>query len=81
MYKQRLVALLICLCLPITLALADTELEMSEIVVTATRTEEEILTAPGHVTVLDAEEISRSGAKNLTDLPGKAILVLDKPKG
>lgn len=68
MYKQRFAALLIYLCLPITLALADTELEMSEIVVTATRTEEEILTAPGHVTVLDAEEISRSGAKNLADL-------------
>jgi vitamin B12 transporter len=68
MYKQRVAALLVCLCLPITLVLADTELEMSEIVVTATRTEEEILTAPGHVTVLDAEEISRSGAKNLADL-------------
>jgi len=68
MYKQRFAALLVYLCLPITLALADTELEMSEIVVTATRTAEEILSAPGHVTVLDSEEISRSGAKNLADL-------------
>ena len=68
MYKQQFAALFLCLCLPITLALADTELEISEIVVTATRTEEEILTAPGHVTVLDEEEISRSGAKNLADL-------------
>jgi vitamin B12 transporter len=68
MSKKRFAALVLCLCLPITLTLADTELEMKEIVVTATRTEEEVLTAPGHVTVLSEEEISRSGAKNLADL-------------
>ena len=60
MYKQRFAALLVCLCLPITLALADTDLEMSEIVITATRTEEEILTAPGHVTVSAVRHPPRS---------------------
>ena len=68
MYTKRFAALILCLCLPIPVALADTELEAKEIVVTATRTEEEVLTAPGHVTVLSEEEISRSGAKNMADL-------------
>jgi len=68
MYTKRFSALILCLCLSISVALADTELEVKEIVVTATRTEEEVLTAPGHVTVLGEEEISRSGAKNMADL-------------
>jgi vitamin B12 transporter len=68
MYTKRFAALILCLCLSIAAALADTELEVKEIVVTATRTEEEVLTAPGHVTVLSEEEISRSGARNLADL-------------
>ena len=41
---------------------------LDPVIVTATRTAEEALTAPGHVTVLSEEEISRSGAKNLADL-------------
>lgn len=68
MYNKRFSALVLCLCLPVTLILADTELEIKEIVVTATRTEEEVLTAPGHITILNEEEISRSGATNLSDL-------------
>lgn len=68
MYTKRFAALILCLCLPVTLSLADTGLEVKEIVVTATRTTEEVLAAPGHVTVLSEEEISRSGAKNLADL-------------
>lgn len=68
MYTKRFAALVLCLCLSTTVALADTELEGKEIVVTATRTEKEVLTAPGHVTVLSAEEISRSGAKDVADL-------------
>jgi len=68
MYTKRFAALILCLCLSTTVALADAELEGKEIVVTATRTEEEVLTAPGHVTVLSEEEISRSGAKDVADL-------------
>jgi outer membrane cobalamin receptor len=68
MYSNRFATLILLFCLPITLTPADTELEMKEIVVTATRTEEEVLSAPGHVTVLSEEEISRSGARNMADL-------------
>jgi len=68
MYIKWFTALILCLCLFITVAPGDTKLEVKEIVVTATRTEEEVVTAPGHVTVLSEEEISRSGAKNLADL-------------
>jgi vitamin B12 transporter len=68
MYTKWFAAPILCLCLSIPAAFADAELEVKEIVVTATRTEEEILTAPGHVTVLGEEEISRSGARNLADL-------------
>ena len=68
MYNRRFAALILIFCLPVTLAVADNELEMKEIVVTATRTVEEVLTAPGHITVIDEEEISRSGVRNLSDL-------------
>jgi vitamin B12 transporter len=40
-------------------------LEMERLVVTATRTAEELLDVPGHVTVITEEEIRASGASNL----------------
>ena len=42
-----------------------TSITMKEIVITATRSEIEILDAPAHVTVVTAEEIKRMGAGNI----------------
>jgi outer membrane cobalamin receptor len=44
-------------------------LEMERLVVTATRTAEELLDVPGHVTVITEEEIRASGASNLAKVP------------
>jgi len=41
---------------------------MKEIVITATRSETEILDAPAHVTVISEEEIKQSGARDLSDI-------------
>ena len=42
--------------------------ELDEVVVTATRMEEQILNVPQHVTVITAEQIEQSGAGNLSDV-------------
>jgi iron complex outermembrane recepter protein len=48
--------------------LTSTELEMKEVVVTATRHEQEILKVPSHITVITQEEIQNSNAAHLGDL-------------
>ena len=42
--------------------------EMEEVIVTATRTEEELLEVPQHVTVITEEEIRASGAANIAEV-------------
>ncbi len=46
-------------------------IELDDIVVTATRTNEEILDVPEHITVVTAVEIEQSGANNIADVLGK----------
>ena len=43
-------------------------LAIERIIITATRTEEELLDVPGHVTVITEEEIRSSGAANLAQV-------------
>ena len=41
---------------------------LGPVTVTATRAERDVLEVPGHVTVIEREEIERSGARNVPDL-------------
>ena len=41
---------------------------VEDVVITATKTEEEILEVPEHVTIVNAEQIQASGARNLGDV-------------
>jgi vitamin B12 transporter len=46
----------------------DATVELEDVVVTATRTDEEILDVPQHVTVITGEEIRQGGKKSLADI-------------
>jgi outer membrane cobalamin receptor len=43
-------------------------LEIEKVIITATRSEEELLDVPGHATIITEEEIRASGARNLADV-------------
>ncbi|MCK5552537.1 MAG: TonB-dependent receptor, partial [Deltaproteobacteria bacterium] len=80
MEKQRRLTLFVILSLFVFSGLAQAADEatpekeesepvvMKEVVVTATRYEEEISTVPANVTVIDEEDIENSNAKNVPDL-------------
>ena len=46
----------------------DESAEMQDVVITATKTEQEILDVPQHVTVITKQEITESGAKSVAEL-------------
>jgi iron complex outermembrane receptor protein len=53
---------------PARAQMAPPEMEMKEVVVTATRQEEEVMRIPSHVTVITQEEIRQSNATHVGDL-------------
>jgi len=48
----------------------DDAIELQEVVISATKTEQEILDVPQHVTVISGEEIEKSGATGISELLG-----------
>jgi len=68
MFKKICLFLTAFIC-PFSLIFAEEEVvRVEEVVITATRTEAEILDAPGHITVITEEEIKQMGAKDLSDI-------------
>jgi vitamin B12 transporter len=57
----------------------DESITLEEIVITATRTEMEILDAPAHVSVITAEEIEDMGVQNISEVLGRqpGISIID----
>jgi len=48
----------------------DNAIKLQEVVISATKTEQEILDVPQHVTVISGEEIEKSGATGISELLG-----------
>ena len=54
--------------IPIATALAEESTKVPDVVVSATRSEQSSVTIPASITIIDREEIERSGAQNVTDV-------------
>ena len=68
-------AALLVVFLPVAVAFSESENQggdesaaMQDVVITATRTEQELLDVPQHVTVITEEEITESGVKSVAEL-------------
>ena len=66
---KKIFLVLLTLFVPFSLLFAeDSVVKAEQVVITATRTETEILDVPGHVTVITEEDIKKMGAKNISDI-------------
>lgn len=78
---SRLAAVVLCLCLVLGIgtgtALGESEIKTKKIVVSATRTEQDLQMAPASISVVGQEEIKRKGytsiADILQDVPGVEV--------
>ena len=68
MHRIIMTALIIIVLFPDPSVSAAETVEVGEVVVTATRYEEELDSVPANVTVITEEEISNSSAQNIPDL-------------
>lgn len=68
MKRLIVLGLILAFIVPIGAQESDETVRLDEVVVSATRNERTVLEAPGHATVITAEEIEASGAADLADV-------------
>lgn len=75
---KSMLAVLLFVLLPVLVICADSDekgeeetVAMQDVIITATRTEQEILDVPQHVTVITEEEIKESGVKSVAEILNK----------